>query len=254
MINTEKVPIGAKLKELRLAKKLTLEEVYRKTKIPVRILEAIEEGRPVNINPVYINGFIKIYCSLLGINPDEYTRQYRKVVAVEAGTQKGPYLFLPSKIKISLFGRRLLNPKIIIVIIIFFVLVFAFAKMKKTAKRQPHKPEVKKVAVLEKAAEPEKPATKVITSTPAVPKINVGIHAKEDCWIKATVDNKVIFQSILKKGRFESWQAHEKIELSLGNAGGIELELNGKPISPLGRRGQSVKKILINSDGLKVIK
>jgi hypothetical protein len=65
-------------------------------------------------------------------------------------------------------------------------------------------------------------------------------------------DGKVVFQGVLKKGRFESWQANTKMELSLGNAGVVELEVNGKLISNLGRRGQALKNILITKEGLAI--
>ena len=58
-------------------------------------------------------------------------------------------------------------------------------------------------------------------------------------------DNRVVFQNILKKGRFESWEAKDRMELSLGSAGGIQLELNGKLIPPLGKKGEVRKNIVI---------
>jgi hypothetical protein len=82
--------------------------------------------------------------------------------------------------------------------------------------------------------------------------IRISINAIDDCWIQLKVDGKTVFQNILKKGRFESWQAKEKIELSLGSAGAVQLEVNGKLIPPLGRRGQVLKNIVITKDGLKV--
>jgi hypothetical protein len=61
-----------------------------------------------------------------------------------------------------------------------------------------------------------------------------------------------MFQNILKKGRSESWQATNKIELSLSNAQAVELEVNGKRISSLGRKAQALKNILITKEGLSI--
>jgi len=82
--------------------------------------------------------------------------------------------------------------------------------------------------------------------------ISLDIRAKENCFIQVKSDGRVIFQNILKKGRSESWQAKDKIELSLGNAGAVELEVNGKRISGMGRRGQAIKNILITKEGLNI--
>lgn len=83
--------------------------------------------------------------------------------------------------------------------------------------------------------------------------ITLTISAQEDSFLKIKVDAKTVYQGSLRKGKAESWTAKDKIELSVGNAGGIVLEVNGKVFSPLGRRGQAIKNILINHEGLKVM-
>ena len=93
-------------------------------------------------------------------------------------------------------------------------------------------------------------------ASPTMPKItapssiSLGMKAKDNCWVQVKADGKVVFQGVLKKGRFEHWQAKEKIELSLGNAGVVELEVNDKNIASLGRKGQVLKNILITRSGL----
>jgi len=82
--------------------------------------------------------------------------------------------------------------------------------------------------------------------------IRLGIRAKEDCWLQVRVDGKTVFQSVLNRGRLEGWQAANKIELTLGDAGKVDLEINGSRIPALGRKGQPVKNILITREGLKV--
>jgi hypothetical protein len=65
-------------------------------------------------------------------------------------------------------------------------------------------------------------------------------------------DGKTVFRQILRKGISESWIAKDKLELSIGNAAALELELNNKIIAPLGKRGQALKSVLITKDGLTV--
>ena len=68
------------------------------------------------------------------------------------------------------------------------------------------------------------------------------------------IDGQTIFRNVLKKGHFEYWEAKKEIEFSLGNAGGVDVEVNGKLFSPLGRRGQVIKNIKITKEGLAVPK
>jgi len=72
--------------------------------------------------------------------------------------------------------------------------------------------------------------------------------------MQVKVDGKTVFQSVLFRGRMENWTARERIELWLGSAGGVEVEINGSRIPSLGRKGQVLKNIVITKDGLKVSK
>ena len=82
--------------------------------------------------------------------------------------------------------------------------------------------------------------------------ITVVVRAQEDNFLKVKVDAQLVYQGVLRKGKAESWTAKEKIELSIADAGAAVLEIDGKVFSSLGKRGQPIKNILINSEGLKV--
>ncbi|MDD2654761.1 MAG: DUF4115 domain-containing protein, partial [Candidatus Omnitrophica bacterium] len=55
-----------------------------------------------------------------------------------------------------------------------------------------------------------------------------------------------------KKNLSDNWQAKEKIELSVGNAGAIQAEINGQILSPLGKKGEVIKNIVITRDGFSL--
>ncbi|CAM2889271.1 helix-turn-helix domain-containing protein [Paenibacillus sediminis] len=64
--------LGQQLKEARLQKGLTLDDVQEMTKIRKRYLEAIEAGDyKVLPGSFYVRAFIKTYAEAVGINPDE---------------------------------------------------------------------------------------------------------------------------------------------------------------------------------------
>lgn len=264
---------GARLKKLRLEKGFSLEEVHKKTKIHLNVLKAIEEDSLVNFNPVYIKGFLKIYCGFLGVDFKEYVSDVKKAhthTPVDTLSEKKKEKPLPI-VKLSPFMPGMLDAirsklKIVVLagvvlaaaVILFQAGKFIFSKAKLLSRRtkvsmKAHVPAQEKKIYTIKPQETKEP-------TAAVPNlkkqeeissgVRVGVRAKEDCWMKVKLDGKVIFQNILKKGRLENWQAKEKIELALGNAGAVELEVNGKLISSVGRRGQAMKNIVVTKDGL----
>jgi cytoskeleton protein RodZ len=269
--------IGDKLKKARLEKGLTLEEVHRKTKIHLNVLKGIEEGSLVNFSPVYIKGFLKIYCKFLGVEYSESLLDHKQIQPTvrPAGQEKmkmsvpviaaapiwEPALkFIRGKIKVIVFIGIVFIAALGLFNLGKFIALKARHMPKRTARQasSPVRQEKKSEAAKLRKATAQKPAAVLPKPQPPAQKpeeavisgIRLGIRAKEDCWLQVKSDGKTIFQNILKKGRFENWQAKDKIELSLGNAGVVELEVNGKFISSLGRRGQAVKNILITKEGL----
>ena len=244
MNKENEINIGAELKRLRVEKNLTLEEVHKQTKIHLNILKDLEEGQLIDMNPVFVKGFIKIYCRLLGVDSAPFVQTYDKVKIIPHSQLKSPPESLISGLKLKMSSIRPLSfnmVKKVLVIALCFLVIWAVPRLFRRRS--------------DMSVQKQSPAVKVESKkTLSSQEIKVTVRAKQDCWIKSTVDGKVIFQTILKKGRFESWTAKKQIVLSLGNAGGIELEINGKLFSPLGRRGQVIKRVLINKDGLKILK
>ncbi|MDP2938363.1 MAG: DUF4115 domain-containing protein [Candidatus Omnitrophota bacterium] len=247
--------VGTKLKNLRLQKGLSLEEVHKKTKIHLNILKAIEEDSLVNFSPVYIKGFLKIYCKFLGVDPRDCMPDYKEpkttISYVSDFQEKPASLFKMSSFKLFLLKAR--HIKIIVTIILILIFIMGLFNLGKfisfKASRLSKRAELP--AVISSKADNRIPKPK-LQNSPVVKIITLDIHAKENCFIQVKSDGRVMFQNILKKGRSESWQAKDKIEISLGNAGVVELEVNGKRISGLGRRGQALKNILITKEGLSI--
>lgn len=70
--------LGQTLRQARLEKGLTLEEISKITKIRTRYLQAIEDGK-YELLPgyAYTRGFIKSYAETVGLSPEECLKQYR---------------------------------------------------------------------------------------------------------------------------------------------------------------------------------
>ena len=246
---------GARLKKIRQELGISLEEAQKKTKIHLNILRAIEGDSITNLSPVYLKGFLKIYCKFLGVNPSEYTPDYKEtqIPAKDIDTAKP----IAQSLKLSsLRPSKKVKTVFVFIIIIIFLSIGLFNLGKLIAsKRSSH---------LLKIRPQNSQKSKIVTNIP-IPKpaeatskkeaasgIRLVIRARENCWVSLNVDGKAVFQRVLEKGRFESWQAKDRIELSLGNAGAVELEVNGEHFLNLGRRGQALKNIVITPKGLSI--
>jgi len=79
---------------------------------------------------------------------------------------------------------------------------------------------------------------------------NVVIKAKKDSWISITADGQPLWEGTLKASKERSVQAGKKLMLKTGNAAGIDVSYNGKPLGTLGKE-KEVRTITFNTAGLQ---
>lgn len=69
-------------------------------------------------------------------------------------------------------------------------------------------------------------------------------------WISIVADGKRSSQMMLETDNTYHWSADSIFTLSLGNAGGVQFTLNGRPLKPLGRTGAIVRNVKITRAGV----
>jgi transcriptional regulator with XRE-family HTH domain len=81
----------------------------------------------------------------------------------------------------------------------------------------------------------------------------LNLSATEKVWLSITNnEGKQIFSGVLQPSQTKTLTAADAAQMRVGNAGGIEVRLNGKDIGPLGERGQ-VKTILFTPDKFQIV-
>lgn len=77
----------------------------------------------------------------------------------------------------------------------------------------------------------------------AQPAHQLRIEAKELTWIRATIDEQEIKDILLQPGERIEWAAQRGFTLTVGNAGGVDLTLDGQQLPPLGGSGQVIRNL-----------
>lgn len=81
----------------------------------------------------------------------------------------------------------------------------------------------------------------------------LNIEATEQVWLSITnSEGQRIFSGILQPSQTKTVAASDAAQMRVGNAGGIEVRLNGKEIGPLGGRGQ-VKTVRFTPDKYQIV-
>lgn len=259
-------PISVVLKEARQNKGISLEEAYNATRIHPKILHALEEGTTLGLSHVYVRSYIKIYAKFLGISQHELDKyvhtalpKEKKINLDAAFMTEGEKIQKFSKLHIlsNLYSQIIKFKRVIIVFVIFLALSTIPKCFHKKSIGLSQKA-VSKIPAPIRVTKSAETKTK-IKEQEKVPLAKVGeilrltIFAELDTWMQIKVDGKVVFNGILKKSSSETWQAKDKFELWLANAGTVKLELNGRILPSIGRRGQKLKSI-ITREGLSVRK
>jgi cytoskeleton protein RodZ len=71
------------------------------------------------------------------------------------------------------------------------------------------------------------------------------LEATELSWVVIQIDGGSPQEALLRPGEKAKWKAQDQFILTLGNAGGVKAELNGKPQKPFGPSGKVARDILL---------
>jgi cytoskeletal protein RodZ len=75
--------------------------------------------------------------------------------------------------------------------------------------------------------------------------LTLDLEAMELSWVVVQVDGGSPHEALMRPGERIRWKAADRFTLTLGNAGGVRVELNGKPQGPFGPSGQVARDIVL---------
>lgn len=247
--------IGEKLKHKRLDKKLSLEEISKRTKIQKKILEALEQNKAEEIiGPVYAKSFLKKYALFLGLKTGDTLKEKELVAPAPS-----PVLTIGvRKAKDSDWPRLIpVVRNTIIVSLVVIISLFLLVKVLRSVHSRvvtTNKKKVEKTIKASSSSSSPAVTTKKVTPPPA-PAVKITpsrllLKTKKDVWVQVKADGHIIFEGFLKKASQEEWAFEKEMHLWVGNAAFVELTLNGKYYGSPGKG--VIKDIIVTKEGIKV--
>lgn len=73
--------------------------------------------------------------------------------------------------------------------------------------------------------------------------IMLELEALEITWVVVRSDDREPHEALLQPGERALWRAHDRFLLTLGNAGGVKVTLNGQPRGPFGKPGTVIRDL-----------
>ncbi|WP_405588682.1 helix-turn-helix domain-containing protein [Streptomyces sp. NBC_01190] len=241
--------VGRALAQARIAAGLSIDEVSTTTRVRVPILQAIEQDDFSRCGgDVYARGHIRTIARVVGIDPEPLVERY--VAEHVPASDLAPVAPLYEAERIRSEPRRPNWTAAMIAAIVAVVGFVGYTAVKGggdsgvTAKSTPTSPAAtttKPGATPRGNGVPKPPQASGSAIAAAPPgKVTVKASAASGAsWIQATDSNgKQLYQDSLKKGQSVTWTDDKKIKLIVGNAGAVQLFVNGKDIGRAGGKGE----------------
>jgi cytoskeletal protein RodZ len=256
--------VGTLLKAERERLGLSREQISEKTRMRIQVVDAIEnEAWDALPPPVYVRGFLRSYAKILGLSQEAVIELYAKSVPPapvqipqpEPSGNRRPRawpVLLTLAVLVAVYGMWHFSPSLQV------------NQGSREAASPPSLPAVASPPPVRPAEEPVKTeATGVQSPSQEVPPTPQGSEGpsrdqagdedtwlsltgtvKERTWLRITIDGKEEKDYLFQPGARPQWRGKEKFYMFIGNAGGIDFELNGKKVGDLGKPGQVVRVTL----------
>ncbi|MFE4049235.1 helix-turn-helix domain-containing protein [Streptomyces sp. YIM B13518] len=233
------VPVGRALQQARIAAGLTVDDVSTATRVRIAIVHAIEadDFTPCG-GDVYARGHIRTLARAVDLDPAPLIAQYE---AEHGGGRPAPTpaapLFEAERIRPERRGPNWTAAMVAAIVVVIGFVGFTMVKGDDGGKAnvadgaEPTEP-ASPTPRSEKPVAPEpEPSDSAIAAAPQ-DKVTVQVSAADGrSWISAKDHNgRLLFDGLLKQGESKTFQDSTKVNLVLGDAGAIDLFVNGKKI------------------------
>ena len=286
------IAIGETLRRERLRRNLGLQEISEELKLSTRFLEAMETDQFDRLpGGVFTKSFVRQYARYLGLDEEGMAAEVARLVepppdALPVETKPHPSVSgfpLPPDVswdRISDSVRvRWPNwlPGLALVVVVTLICSGGYVWWQRAERASAHAAEPRTSAPVQStpvatplpAVVPEPSAEAAPTPAPvsdappqtAAPKavaadagapLHVELTSRKYVWVRASSNGKILFTVTMAPNETRSVDATGSLEVRLGNAGGVDISLNGKSIGAVGPEGQ-IRTVQLTPGGFNIV-
>ena len=256
--------VGETLRRARVEQGLDLAEVAARTKINSKYLTAIEEDdRKVLPGSFFYRNWAHQYALALSLDAQQIDAELERLLGGEAppplpGQDGNPIRPREPElvVKDKPFYRRLLGAAGLLLLVAVGCSGVYFWWKKSVRAKRIIAPVTMETSVEPKSApvEPVSVAREQRPRSAKPPREHVVLDfvAKEETWLEVLSDGKRVFSGVLQPNESRSIEGSQMAKLTVGNAAGLEVRLNGKVVGPLGPHGR-VRVVVFTRDNFQIV-
>ncbi len=270
------------LKEIREKKGLSLEDIARRTRLPLQHLRNIEAGELEKLPQGYDRIFFKRYLKEIGEDKEDVWRDFNlffgtgpleeekkpfssNIPEEAEETEDGPSETPEANEKTSFFQELSLKFNMDRLYLYFWVTVsvvvlavvgyFAYQQFMFV---QNNSLQVKEISLADQIEELQKKdslltpqmSRNTMVGNQASGTVSVELHALERTWIREIRDLQDTTDYIMVPGLVRKIEAQSSVQLMLGRADGVEIKLNGDNLGVMGTADQIVLRLSLTQEGI----
>jgi len=261
---------GAKLRDARERRGISLRQIANATKISVAALEALERNDISRLpGGIFSRAFVRSYAIEVGLDAEATIQEFIAQFPNDSVTAGHPTSGQVEDHQAVESDRRMAGTLLWLVLISVpiagAVMYFgtsgrrnpppaaaapAPAPAEKPAGDPPPPPTAAAIVPPAVGTEPaagspapppgEAPTDARVAVATAADRLTVAVSVKRPCWVSATVDGQRAIDRLLQPGEQKTLEVRREMVLTAGDAAAIALTFNGADARPLGKAGEVV--------------
>jgi len=280
--------VGERLCQRRLAQNIDLKFIADETRISARYLEALEQGDWKQLpGSIFARSFARQYASLIGMDEAEIESDLQATFPLEDNVPQAETLVAARGIQVKPLPELAYNGSLSrwLQPLASFAAVMAvcsgiYVGWQRFISRPAERVDEARVSQQLPATRlplPSVPVTALEATPEAVPAspaeaqpldttsvelrvppghssgMSVRITASQKTWVSITANGQKLFRGILQPNEARQMAGVEKAKFVIGNAGGVEITTDGRPIGPIGPNGQ-VRVLVLTPEGPQIFR
>lgn len=241
--------LGALIAKSRTDARLTIEDLAKLTNIPITLLRDMENDNFKKCGgETYARGHLRNMAAKLGVDERIFLDLFETEVTAPAKPIR--QLLNENNITRPYQEPRRISWKVLAVGSVAALILFAGAQIFFFKSDSGNISEVMPTT----SATPANSASEsVAPSAAASPEIVGGVNvelvaSRGITWLYATNENgEVLFSGQVRQGETKTFNAAKQVNLRVGNAGGVDISVNGKDVGSIGANGE-VANLTYNAD------
>ena len=260
-----KTTIGDMFKQARMQRKITLEDIASSTRINQKFLSEIEEGIMPDIPKTYLRAFLRNFAEQVGLDSAAILKEYFAEIPPPPPPQGEPS---PVQFDVQNFRPKPAAPKesqsssqrqVKVLFVLSVAIIGTLAILVYWLHEQQSGPPTQEISFMDAVKENEATLKSGVTkkdSVASAPEAKIKFQrpdslsleavASESVWVHIVIDSVLTKEYVLTPNHKLLWKAKHEFVISLRNAAGIVLTLNGARLGAFGKTKTPVTNVPVN--------